>query len=122
MVIDDEQDILDCINLVLSSEGYEVKTLLSPGNLFQQIRRFKPDLITLDIRLYNQNGLEVCKIITSNPDTMRIPVVMISSDQSIYGAVDDYGATDIILKPFSVETFLGTINKHLEASVISLFR
>ena len=122
MVIDDEQDILDCINLVLSAEGYEVKTLLSPDNLFQQIRRFKPDLITLDIRLYNQNGLEVCKIIKNNPDTSHIPVIMISSDPSIYKAVGEYQASDIVLKPFTMESFLDTINTHLEAKVIPLFR
>lgn len=118
LCIDDEEDILELMEFILTGEGYEVKSLLSPEDLFRQIRQFKPDLITLDIRLYSENGLEVCRAITNNPSTKYIPVIMISSHESVHTAIREYGATDIILKPFDLDSLINSVGKHLLAKVI----
>lgn len=119
LCIDDDPDILDTMGYILISEGYEVRTLLSPEDIFRQIRHFKPDLITVDINLFNCNGLEVCRAISSNPDTRHIPVIVTSADDRIYSAKHDYGAADILLKPFGMNTLIETVGNFLLAKVVS---
>ncbi len=120
MCVDDDPEILELIELILTNEGYEVKALRGPEDLFRQIREFRPDLIMLDINLYGENGLDVCKMIVSNPPTEHIPVIMISADNSIYTATERYGASDIVLKPFDIDYLTATVGKFLTAKIIPL--
>jgi DNA-binding response OmpR family regulator len=120
--IDDEQEILDCINFILHMEGYVVGTSLSPENIFFQIRQFQPDLILLDINMGAYNGLEVCQAIHSNPDTENIPIIIVSSDDRIHSAIKHFCASDIISKPFNLDTLLSVVNKHLDAKIIPINR
>jgi len=118
LCVDDDQDILDVYDIILSSEGYLVKTSTFPSDILQLILDFEPDLIMLDIRMININGLEVCKKLKSYISNKNTPVIMVSSDDSIYRAVCDFGATDIILKPFIINDFINKVNLHLLPQVI----
>jgi DNA-binding response OmpR family regulator len=113
LCIDDEEDILACIEFILEDEGYTVRAELSPEQLFFIIRDFKPDLILLDINLCEFNGLQVCKDLSENAETRNIPVIMVSSDDRVFKA-QQYGAIDFILKPFNINHLTRTVNKHLK--------
>jgi DNA-binding response OmpR family regulator len=106
LAVDDNEDILDILNLMLTIDGYQVETSLSPASIEKQITEFQPDLILLDIQMGAYNGLEVCKKLKNNLYSSSIPVIIISSDDSIYHAVEKYGADGIIAKPFEMNTLL----------------
>lgn len=113
LCVDDNQDILDIYDIILSAEGYSVKTSIYPVDIFQLILDFEPNLIILDINMVDINGLEVCKEVKSYISNKNTPVIIISSDDSIHTAVCDFGATAIILKPFEIDELVKTINFHL---------
>ena len=112
LCVDDDQEILDIYEIILLSEGYVVKTSISPVDIIQLILEFDPNLIMLDINMREINGLEVCKEVKSYIDSKNTPVIIISSDDSIHTAVCDFGASAIILKPFQINDLIETV-KHL---------
>lgn len=122
LVIDDDPDVLEMYEAILTMEAYDVKTLLSPDNLAGAIFDFVPDLIILDIQLGIYNGLEICSKLKANPMTNNIPVLIVSAHESIYKAKTDYGANDYIVKPFDVPSFLEKIDDYLSGKVIPFRR
>lgn len=118
LCVDDDQDILDIYDIILSAEGYSVKTSIYPVDILQLILDFEPNLIILDINMVDINGLEVCKEVKSYISNKNTPVIIISSDDSIHTAVCDFGATAIILKPFAIDELVKTINFHLFQPIV----
>lgn len=113
LCIDDDPDILELLKLLLVDEGYDVFCTTSPSKIFELIQEFKPDLILLDINLGQYNGLQICKAMRSYSRTGEIAILIISSDEAIENAVEEFGATDIILKPFDSKLLLEKINTYL---------
>ncbi|MEJ6981530.1 response regulator [Pedobacter sp. P351] len=113
LCVDDNQDILDIYEIILSAEGYSVKTSIYPVDILQLILDFDPNLIIMDINMADFNGLEVCKEIKSYINNKNTPVIIISSDESIHTAVCTFGATAIILKPFEIDELIKTVHFHL---------
>ena len=66
LVVDDESDILELLRYNLEREGYPVVCVASGEAALQEIERFPPDLIILDLMLPGLDGLEVCKIVKNN--------------------------------------------------------
>jgi DNA-binding NtrC family response regulator len=114
LVIDDEEEIREGLDLLLSSEGYAV-TLAPDGDHGVAAASERPfDLILLDVNLPGRNGLEVLKDLkTRNPD---LSVVLITA----YGSIDmaraafKTGAMDYITKPWSNDELLAQVATAVE--------
>lgn len=122
LAIDDDPDVLEMYSLIMTMEGYEVKTLLSPDNMAGAIFDFVPDLIILDIQLGYYNGLEICSKLKSNPLTSQIPVFIVSAHESIHKAKTDFGASEYIMKPFDMSHLLEKIEDYVSGKVVSFRR
>jgi DNA-binding response OmpR family regulator len=59
LVVDDEQHILKLYQKELSEEGYEVRTTTNGEEAQRMARKKSPDVVILDIKLKDQNGLEI---------------------------------------------------------------
>ncbi len=103
LVVDDEEDILELVRYNLSKEGYEVVCTTSGEQALAEARSSVPDLIVLDLMLPGVDGLDVCRLLKSDPRTARIPVVMLTAktEESDVVAGLELGADDYITKPFS---------------------
>jgi DNA-binding response OmpR family regulator len=122
LALDDDPDILDIYSMILTEEGYEVKTLFSPENLAATIVDFAPALILLDIRMGNYNGLELCKAMKESSIARNIPIVMVSGLASLKDAIPEYSADAIIHKPFDIVTLIEVIDDFLSAKVIPMWK
>jgi DNA-binding response OmpR family regulator len=63
---------------ILSKE-YDVVTAMSGTEAIIKVEKTYPDLILLDIMMPNMNGYAVCKNLKSSPNTMSIPIVMVTA-------------------------------------------
>lgn len=103
LVIDDEADIVELVAYNLKKEGFDVDTALDGEQGLNKIGSKKYDLIFLDLMLPGIQGMELCKMVRSNPDTARLPIVMLTAKgeeiDKILGL--EVGADDYITKPFS---------------------
>ena len=76
----------------------------------------KPDIILLDIIMPNMDGYEVCKILKEDPTTKEIPVIFVTSLNSIEDQEKGlaYGGVEYITKPISKNIVKHRINTHLK--------
>jgi len=111
LIVEDEEDILELVQYNLSRDGYNVITAMSGEEALRLVRSAKPDLIVLDLMLPEIDGLEVCKRLKANPDTERIPVVMLTAkgEEADIVAGLEIGADDYISKPFSPRVLLARV-------------
>ena len=103
LVIDDEVDIVELVAYNLKKEGFDVDTAHDGEQGLKNIGSKRYDLIFLDLMLPGIQGVELCKMVRNNPDTSRIPIVMLTAKgeeiDKILGL--EVGADDYITKPFS---------------------
>jgi two-component system alkaline phosphatase synthesis response regulator PhoP len=102
-IIEDEKDIRELLELYLKREGYGVQSAKDGEAGLQKISKERFDLILLDLMLPQMDGLEVCRILRSQPQTADLPVIMLTAKTEeadrIVGL--EMGADDYITKPFS---------------------
>lgn len=79
MIIEDEPDIMDIICLVLECDDYMLIPCTSIRVFRQELEQHVPDLIILDVKLPDGNGIEVCNEIKSEPPLKHVPVMLMSA-------------------------------------------
>ena len=124
-IVDDDKDMRHLLSDILKSEGYEIHTAESGKKALKEIDVIRPEIVLLDIRLPEMNGIEVLKEIKKLDES--IIVIMLSAYGEIQNAVDamKLGAFDYFTKPFHNEEIILDIKKalqtrHLEIEVASL--
>jgi len=113
LVVDDEHGIRQSFNMVLEDE-YNVLLAGTGGEAIDILYKNSVDLILLDIRLPDINGIELLeKLKETDPNT---EIIMITAVNEIQTAVKTIklGAYEYIIKPFIVEDVLTVINRALE--------
>jgi DNA-binding response OmpR family regulator len=114
MIADDDPGIVDAIELMLTYEGYEVKTT-SNGATFSEVKKNNPDLVLLDIWMSGEDGREICRKIKATKQTKAIPVIIISASKDIERSAIDSGADGFLEKPFEMNELLDKIKSLLAA-------
>ncbi|HET7292387.1 MAG TPA: response regulator transcription factor [Vicinamibacteria bacterium] len=111
LVVDDEDDILNFLELVLSEKGYAVATASGGQEALTKAQLERPDLVLLDIMMPQMDGWEVLKLLRVDEDTAEVPVAMLSARTEARDRVQGLqeGAIDYICKPFSLAELLGKI-------------
>jgi len=103
LVVEDEEDIQELISYNLKKDGYVVDVVGSGEDAMVAIEKQLPALILLDLMLPDMSGLEVCKLVRSNPRLAHIPIIMVTarSEESDLVVGLELGADDYVNKPFS---------------------
>ena len=83
-VIDDAKTIRMMMAHTLRNMGCEVECAEDGYKALGMMRRFKPDLIFLDITMPELDGYQTCTLIRNAEDTRNTPVVMLSSSDGIF--------------------------------------
>ena len=113
LCIDDEVEITQSLSLLLSLYGHEVFVSNSAVDGTLLAATIKDlDLIILDVRLSDSNGIEVCEVLKSNKETKSIPIIFLSAlatpEEKVRGLRK--GACDYIAKPFDSDELSERIN------------
>lgn len=71
----------------------------------EAVQRLKPVLVVLDVMLPDLDGYGVCRLLRKDPETQRIPILLISAlDDKIHRSLAQIlGADDLVTKPFSLQ-------------------
>jgi len=115
-VIEDEEHVRETLQLLLTNAGYQVTASANGKNIFELIEEFNPSLILLDILLDEMDGRDICKAVKSTPLTASIPIIILSAVQDIYNSIIEFGANDVVSKPFDERTLLNRIERQLSNS------
>lgn len=118
LVIEDEEDILELVRYNLAKEGYEVICATTGEEGLVVARSKLPTLVVLDLMLPGVDGLEVCRLLKTDPKTRDIPIVILTarSEEADIVAGLELGADDYITKPFSPRVLVARVRAVLRRS------
>jgi two-component system, OmpR family, alkaline phosphatase synthesis response regulator PhoP len=111
LAVDDEEPILELLKYNLEKEGYEVQTALNGQVAVDMARRFRPNLVLLDIMMPKMDGVEACRQLRNIPELDGIFIVFLTARSEEYSEVAafDVGADDYITKPIKPRALLSRI-------------
>ncbi len=112
LIIDDDIDIGNVLEEILTKEGYHVMRAYSGTEALLLLAQQKPDLILLDLMLPGLNGEEIL------PQIKGIPVIVVSAKADVDSKVNLLlgGAVDYVTKPFHTKELLARIKAHLRTA------
>lgn len=111
LVVDDEAHIAELLVMNLHQNGYETCVAGNGTDAMPMALAERPDLILLDLMLPGIGGLEVCRLLKTDPRTAPVPVIMLTakSEESDKVIGLSIGADDYVTKPFSLRELLARI-------------
>ncbi len=118
LVIEDEEEMRRFVKYNLSKEGYKVTTASCWKEAMKFLKTQLPDLFLLDVVLPDTDGLNICKILRSNPSTKNIPIIMVTGKSDDFDIVSGFelGADDYVTKPYSIMVLLARIKNIFKKS------
>lgn len=106
VVVDDDEQLADLMREFLTDEGYDVEICAHGDQAFAVIRSLLPDLIMLDVRMAEIGGLGVLYLLSTDPQTRRIPVLMCTAvsagEMQPWQEVLEQKGVPILYKPFEL--------------------
>jgi len=111
LVVDDDEATLLLMRHYLEFVGYRVHGVSNGLQALRLARSDKPAVVLLDVELTDMSGIEICRILKADPDTLMIPVLMVTSHDRKEDRIDAYeaGADDYLIKPISREELLARV-------------
>ncbi|MDD7436667.1 MAG: response regulator transcription factor [Lachnospiraceae bacterium] len=110
-IVEDDKNISEIESYALKNSGHTVDTFENAKTFWSRVQDRKPDLVLLDVMLPDSDGIEVLKKMRRNPDTRRVPVIMVTAKSSEIDKVKglDNGADDYITKPFGIMELISRV-------------
>ena len=78
LVVDDDEGIRSLLKQELTEAGYMVEEAVDGKDAITKIRANRPDLVILDVMMPEMNGFDVAAILKNDPQTMEIPIIILS--------------------------------------------
>lgn len=109
LVVEDEPDLVLMLEARLQSEGYEVHSAFDGLEGIKKAKKVKPDIILVDIMMPKLDGYSMSKRLKEDDITTGIPIVVISSKDTMRGLFKALGVNHYFTKPIEMNELLTTI-------------
>ena len=113
LIVDDEQDIVETIQFVLESQGYECICAYDGEVGLKRAKDNTPDLIVLDVMMPNINGYKISRLLKFDAKYKNIPILMLTArsqkEDKLIG--EETGADIYMTKPFDIEELVNNVKK-----------
>lgn len=109
-ILEDDKDIGFILNHVLVEQGYQVSVYENLSKIRHGLDDHLPDLLLMDVRLPDGNGLDLCAELKSTEDSL--PILMMSANFDVHNNSACL-ADEFIAKPFDLDMIIAKIEFHL---------
>jgi two-component system, OmpR family, phosphate regulon response regulator PhoB len=118
LIIEDEQDLAGLVEYNLRAAGFEPETANTGAGGLAKARARTPDLVLLDLMLPDVAGSEVLRMLKSDSELRKVPVVIVSAKGQEADRIQglEAGADDYVVKPFSVRELMLRVKAVLRRS------
>jgi len=113
LLVDDDQNIRRYYTEELSDDGHQVSAVASGHQLLRIINLFKPDVMVLDIKLVDYDGLELLKEIRN--EYYNLPVILCSAFETYKYDLRSISADYYVVKSFDLSELKTMIKRAVEA-------
>ncbi|MFC0349201.1 MULTISPECIES: response regulator [Undibacterium] len=111
LIVDDSPTERYFLTDILVKNGFSVSTAENGEDALTKIKADKPQLILMDVVMPGQNGFQITRAISRDPDTQDVPVIICTSKNQetdrIWGLRQ--GARDYLVKPIDPQELLAKI-------------
>ncbi|HZY30191.1 MAG TPA: response regulator transcription factor [Candidatus Methylomirabilis sp.] len=118
LVVDDEKDITALVAYHLEREGFRVLQAHDGFQALDLVKRERPHLLILDLMLPQMSGLDVCRRLRKEPDTVRLPILMLTAkaeeSDKVLGL--ELGGDDYLTKPFGPRELVARVKALIRRS------
>ncbi len=113
LVVDDEPGIVDVISMALRHHGFGVESAGSGKEALDQVRRWRPHVMVLDVMLPDMEGFEVARRLSA--EHAEVPILFLSARDTTADKVRGLttGGDDYVTKPFSLEELIARLRNIL---------
>ena len=120
LIVDDEKDILEFLSNNLEKEGFIVHTALNGKSAIEKTKKYKPDLIILDVMMPEMDGITTCQEIRSIPEISNTLILFLTARSEEYSELAgfDAGADDYVAKPIKPKLLISRIKALLKRNMI----
>ena len=109
LVVDDEPNIVELLSASLRFVGFEVATATDGVEAMQQARRWRPDLLVLDVMMPGMDGFDMVRRLRG--EGLQMPVLFLTARDATADRITGLtlGGDDYVTKPFSLEEVIARI-------------
>ncbi len=113
LVVDDDPNIRELLSQEFTEAGYVISLATNGREAIAVVRRDRPDLVVLDVMMPEMNGFDVAAVLKNDPQTMDIPIVILSivqdRDRGFRLGVDRY-----LTKPIDTDLLFREVGMLIE--------
>lgn len=116
LIVDDESDIVELMNIRLSTMGYEVLVAEDGAQAFERLEETVPDLLLLDLTLPDMDGLDIARKLKSQEKFSQMPIILFTASPDRIKDISELESKpidDCILKPFEPKELIEKLHKFL---------
>lgn len=113
LIVDDDPIIRDLLGDVLEAEGYEVFQAANGQAAVEMARARRPHLILMDLMMPVLDGSSAIRILKSDVETRRIPIILMSAVMNLRRYSEDVPADGLLDKPFDLDRLLDDVAGHI---------
>jgi DNA-binding response OmpR family regulator len=115
LVVDDDSSVRAICREILTQAGYSVRDVGSSDTALGEARRFRPDLVMLDVMMPIQDGFTTAERLRADPSTGMTPIIFLSAKGETADKVRAFrsGAEDYVVKPFDAVELVARVGKAL---------
>jgi two-component system, cell cycle response regulator DivK len=117
LIVDDNPDNLDMTQILLESEGFNVRVAEDAEAALKILQTYRPQLILMDIQLPGMHGLELTRLLRQEPALQGVIILALSA-YAMKGDEDTAraaGCDGYITKPINTRTFADSVRGYLQA-------
>lgn len=116
LAVDDDYAVIELLRMCLEHEGFRVITARDGLQALALLRRYKPDVVILDIYMPMLDGWGVLEVIRSDERLRHLPVILLTVERSPMSILRGWeeGADCFISKPFDPDDLIAIIKRALE--------
>ncbi len=104
LVVDDNPDMTEMLRFELEKD-FDVVVAADGNEALERIKERTPSIILTDLMMPGMDGIELCRQLKSNPETVAIPLIIITAKHDLGVKIEGLtvGADDYITKPFNLD-------------------
>lgn len=120
LLVDDDPALRGLLRQMLELGGFTVFEAEDGLDALEKLPQVQPDAMILDVMMPNMDGITLCQTVRSKPDTVALPIIMLSGktqDKAIQEGLDA-GANVYLCKPISFNELVAHVNDVMPAAKV----
>jgi DNA-binding response OmpR family regulator len=116
LIVDDNESACRSLQLIFKKKGYEVEMAGTGWEAIEKAQGGFFDLVILDIMLPDIGGIEICRQLRSKPETIHLPIIMLSGRTQVPDKIQGLkaGADEYVTKPVDLDAMVARVEALLD--------